>query len=174
MAVASGVPVIIVSGTIGVGKSAVASEMSEILCDRQVPHAYVDLDSLASSWPQVGPFNNVLAFRNLASVWANYREAGCERLIVARVVEHPSELDSYRRAVPGASIVVCRLVTSQETRVSRIRQREVGAGLDWHLDRTIELEEILQQASLEDFRVDNDGRPIRAVAHEVLEKAGWL
>lgn len=174
MAVSTNVPVLIVSGTIGAGKSAVAAEMSEILCDRQVPHAYVDLDSLTWSWPQVGQFNDVLAFRNLAAVWGNYRDAGCERLIVARVVECPDELDRYRQAVPGASIVVCRIVASQETRMSRIRQREIGAGLDWHMNRTVELEEILQRVSIEDFQVENDGRPISAVAYDVLEKAGWL
>jgi hypothetical protein len=174
MTASAPVPVLIVSGTIGVGKSAVASEMSEILCDRQVPHAYVDLDSLSWSWPPVGQFNNVLAFKNLAAVWANYREVGCERLIVSYVVECLDELDCYRQAVPGASITVCRLVASQATRESRIRQREIGAGLEWHLNRTVELEEILQKAALEDFQVENDGRPIHDVALEVLEKAGWL
>jgi hypothetical protein len=38
----------------------------------------------------------------------------------------------------------------------------------------VELEEILQKAALEDFQVENDGRPIHDVALEVLEKAGWL
>jgi hypothetical protein len=70
--------------------------------------------------------------------------------------------------------MVCRLVASQATRESRIRQREIGAGLEWHLNRTVELEEILHKASVEDFQVENDGRPIRDVALEVLEKAGWL
>jgi hypothetical protein len=174
MAVSTDVPVIIVSGTIGAGKSAVASEMSDILCEREVPHAYVDLDLLSWSWPPIGQFNNVLAFKNLAAVWANYREAGCERLIVSHVVECSDELDCYRQAVPGACIMVCRLVASQATRESRIRQREIGAGLEWHLNRTVELEEILHKASVEDFQVENDGRPIRDVALEVLEKAGWL
>lgn len=167
------VPLLIVTGTVGVGKTAVAAEMSEILSAQQVPHAFVDLDALSYSWPPQGRFNEELAFKNLAAVWANFCQAGAERLIVAHVIESPRDLGRYREAVPGATIVVCRLTASQETREARLRAREAGMGLAWHLRRTVVLEEILQQVSLEDFRVENDGRPLDAVAREVLERAGW-
>jgi hypothetical protein len=38
----------------------------------------------------------------------------------------------------------------------------------------VELERILDEARLEDFIVSNDDRPVREVALEVLERAGWL
>jgi hypothetical protein len=50
----------------------------------------------------------------------------------------------------------------------------VGAGLQWHLRRSEELETILEAARLEDFMVSNDGRPVREVAIEVLTRAGRL
>lgn len=168
------VPLLLVTGTVGAGKTAVAMEMSEILSAHQVPHAFVDLDALTYSWPPQGPFNDDLAFQNLAAVWANFRAAGAKRLIVAWVVESRDELRRYKEAIPGAAVTVCRLVASQATREARLRAREVGAGRDWHLARTVELEQILEEAAVEDFQVENDGQPVGVVAREVLERAGWL
>lgn len=168
------VPLLIISGTVGAGKTSVGGEVSEILAARQVPHAFLDLDALACSWPEQGRFNEDLAFRNLASVWANFRAAGAERLVVAYVVESRDDLKKYEEAVPGAKVTVCRLVASLETREARLRAREVGSGLSWHLNRTVELENLLRDAAVEDFCVENDGRPLEAVALEVLRKAGWL
>lgn len=168
------VPVLLVSGTVGVGKTAVAAEMSDILSSRKVPHAFIDRDALGHSWPPRGRFNEELAFQNLAAVWANFRAAGAERLIVACVVESQDDLRRFEAAVPGASIVLCRLTAPQKKREARLRGREVGSGLAWHLARTVELERILLDGGLEDFRVENDDRTLDAVAREVLERAGWL
>lgn len=168
------VPLLILSGTVGAGKSSVGAAISGLLKAREVPHAFVDLDALAVSWPEHGRFNEELALRNLASVWENFRSAGAQRLVIAYVVESRGDLRRYEEAVPGAEITVCRLVASQATREARLRKRETGSGLAWHLNRTAELEAILQQAAVEDFCVENDGRPLEAVALEVLQKAGWL
>ena len=94
--------------------------------------------------------------------------------MIAGVVEHAADIDDYRRAVPGSRVTVCRLTASAATRAARLRAREVGAGLDWHLRRTEELEAILDAARLEDFAVENDARPVRDVAVEVLARADWL
>jgi len=170
----SDVPLLIVTGTVGVGKTSVAAEISDILSAHEVPHAFVDLDALSNSWPRHGRFNEEIAYRNLASVWINFQQAGARRLIVSCVVESEDDLARLRETVPGASIVVCRLIASAETRKSRLRGREVGASLTWHLNRTTELEGILRQAALEDFQVQNENRPLDLVAREVLELAGWL
>ena len=64
---------------------------------------------------------------------------------------------------------------SRSTRRERIVQREHDPGWrDRFLSRTEELEEILDRDDIADFRLDNDGRPARAVATEMLEKAGWI
>jgi deoxyadenosine/deoxycytidine kinase len=82
------VPVLIITGPVGVGKTTVALEVNELLRARGVLHAVVDLDSLAWVYPTPpgDPYNNGLAFRNLAAVWANYAAAGAQRLVLARVV----------------------------------------------------------------------------------------
>ena len=168
------VPVLAISGPVGVGKSTVLVEIHDLLSAREVPHACVERHALAYSSPERGYFNEDVLAVNLASVWANFRAAGAERLVVAGVVERPEDLEVYRRAVPGARITVCRLTAAEDTRLERLRGREVGAGLDWHLARTVELERILDEVRLHDFAVSNDaGRPVREAALEVLARAGW-
>jgi hypothetical protein len=168
------VPLLALSGSVGVGKTTVLVEIHDVLSGRNVAHACIERDALAYSWPERGYFNQDAALDNLAAVWANFRAAGAGRLVVAGVVERPEDLAGYHRAVPGARITVCRLVASQATRLERLRGREHGAGLEWHLHRTVELEQVLETARLDDFTVDNEDRPVRDVALEVLARAGWL
>ena len=168
------VPVLALSGPVGVGTTSVLVEMHDILCGLSMPHACVELDALAYSWPTHGDFNREVAYRNLAAVWATFRAAGATRLAVAGVVERASDLDGYRGAIPDAAITVCRLTAPEATRLARLRERERGAGLQWHLDRTVELERILDAVRLEDFVVENGDRPLRDVAAEVLARAGWV
>jgi hypothetical protein len=168
------VPLLAISGPVGVGKSTVLVEMHDILATHEVPHACIERDALAYSWPPRGYFNEAAVLENLAALWANFRAAGAGRLAVAGVVERAADLDVYRRAVPGARITVCHLAAPEPTRIARLRGREVGAGLDWHLRRTVELERILETVQLHDFSVSNDDRPVADVAWEILVRAGWL
>ncbi len=166
-------PVLFLSGTVGVGKSAVLEEIHELLVRAKIPHACLDADALSMSWPTRGDFNEVAMLDNVASVWANARAAGATRLVIAGVVERRENRDAFRRAVPGAQLTVCQLVAPTEIRMSRLRQREQGAGREWHLQRTEELQNILDQAAAHDFAVSNDQRPLREVAREVLLRAAW-
>ena len=150
------VPLLVLSGPVGVGKTTVGYAISDILSAAEIPHAFVDRDALSSSWPPMGRFNEEIGYRNLTDVWRNFREAGATRLILSGVMETPDDVERCRSTVPGAAIVLCRLQASQATREARIRAREEGAGREWHLARTVELEEILERAGLEDFRVEND------------------
>lgn len=67
-----------------------------------------------------------------------------------------------------------RVTAPRELRRERIARREVGSLRDGHLVRSDELERTLDRVQLEDFATANDGRPIRAVAPDVLEQLGWL
>jgi hypothetical protein len=168
------VPVIALSGPVGVGKSAVLVEIHDILSELAVPHACVEMDALACLWPEQGYFNEDVALRNLRAVWSNFHAAGARRLVIAGVVERPADLAGYLRAIPGAVVQTCRLAAAEPTRLARLHSREHGAGLEWHLNRTVELERILDEARLEDFTVVNEHQPLRAVAEEVLVRAGWI
>jgi hypothetical protein len=166
-------PILILSGTVGVGKSTILNEIHAALAQARVPHACVDTDALAMSWPVRGAFNQIAVLDNLRSVWANAHAAGAERLVLAGVVESREDLDAYRRAVPGAQITVCQLVAPEEVRKSRLQQRELGAGLEWHLRRTEELRQILDDAAVHSFSVFNHGRSVQDVAYEALARAAW-
>lgn len=112
--------------------------------------------------------------RNLAAIWKNFREEGAERLVAADVIESRDELERYRQAVPGAEIVVARLQATPETLLERIKRREIGSGLDWHLQRAVELGRQMEQDRVEDFVVVTDGKSVGEVARQVLVKSGWL
>jgi len=168
------VPTLLITGTVGVGKSTVAAEISDVLAELKVPNAAVDLDALVWQWPPTSEWNSDLMFENLAALWPNYQAHGATHLILAVVLEDPTELVRYRAAVPGAEITVCRLVAPEAVRLDRLHGRmPSGPSRDWHLGRTVELEGILARLAVEDFAVQNGDRPVREVALEVLARAGW-
>ena len=175
MTVLGPVPLLIISGSMGAGKTTVLYEISDLLSEAGIAHAAIDLDCLAVVHPQRDSHSQRLAFANLAAVWPNYAAAGAERLIVARVVEDRAELDQYRAAVPGAQPIVCRLTAPLSLMHERLRIREPGMFQYQALARAAELADILERASIEDFEVDNGiGCSVGAVAREVLSLAGWL
>ncbi len=154
-------PVLIISGSMGSGKTTVLSEVSDLLAEANVAHAAIDLDWLSKMHPSRGQHGERLMFANLAAVWPLYAAAGAERLVVARVVEDRSELHQYREAVLGPEPVVCRLEASLETMQERLRAREPGMFQAQGVARSAELADILRLALAEDFTVDNDsGRAI--------------
>ena len=109
------------------------------------------------------------------ALWPNYQAHGATHLILARVPEDRAELDRYRAAVPGVEITVCRLTTPEPLRLERLREpMPPRPSRDWHLARSVELEDNLANLDCEDFQVENGNRPVRVVAFDVLVRAGWL
>ena len=45
------VPVLVITGPVGVGKSTIAAQAAWLLRQADVPHALVDLDRIEQSWP---------------------------------------------------------------------------------------------------------------------------
>jgi hypothetical protein len=173
--VTAAVPVLLITGTVGAGKSTIAYELNDALRELEIPNAMVDLDALCAHWPSSSKWNADLMFENLALLWPNYQAHGATHLVLAHVLEDRAELDRYRAAVPAADVTVVRLVTPAELRAQRLVGRmPPGASLDWHLFRTGELEAILDDAAVADLVVDNGERPVRDVAMEILQRAGWI
>lgn len=169
------VPALLITGPVGVGKTSVAETVAELLTEARVPHALVDIDRISLCYPTPADdrFNERLANRNLASIWPNYQAAGATCLILARVVESRDDVAAYQHAIPGARILVVRLRASLVTLAERVRQRERGSGLDWHLARAIELAPQMDRDRVEDLLIDTDGKDLIAVAREILERSGW-
>ena len=165
--------VIILSGSMGCGKTTVLGEASDVLSSHHIAHACVDLDAIGTV---LIPDNMaaVVTRRNLEGIYANFMSAGVSHVLLAEAVENRQELDELRSAMAGAEIVVCRLTAALATMERRLRVREPGMNQARFLARARELEAVLDAEHLEDFTVVNDNRSVTAVAQEVLERAGWL
>lgn len=166
------VPVLVVSGTVGSGKTSVGRAASLLLAERRVPHALVDLDWLETYWSPVADDAEAVLHRNLAAVWSTYRAAGCERLICCRVVEHPSVVDRLVAAVPGAAPTIVWLDASPSITEPRIRAREPGDPT-WFLDATVAIHQRVDPAAITPHVLPVAGRTPTELAHDALLAGGW-
>lgn len=171
----SSVPTLLVSGTVGAGKTALADEVAVLLNEQQIPHGLIDLDWLCQLYPAPPEdrFRDDLMFRNLSAIWPHYRDIGVDYLVLARVIEDPAELERYQLAIPEADIKVVRVTAPPELLQQRLRQREVGSFYGRAWQRSQELTQALDSAEIESTVVANDGRPIREVALEVMDILDW-
>ena len=114
----------LVTGTVGIGKSATGYAVAERAASQGRSAAFLDVDELSRLWPaSVGdPFNNDLILRNLASLVGNYAAAGAKLLVLAWVVQSTDGLRRLEEAV-GTSVVAVRLCAPASTVEARLRQR---------------------------------------------------
>ena len=162
---------LLISGPVGVGKTSVGFEVSDLLCEHGVAHTFIDLDQLRYTYPRPAGdrFGGQLGMKNLRDVWRNAVEAGSRNLIIASVIETWADVEDIRQVVPGADVVVCQLRARVETLAVRVRQREKGKGLEWHLRRSAELAEILAgEAVPMDFEVWTDEMGVGAIAQKIF------
>jgi hypothetical protein len=76
--------------------------------------------------------------------------------------------------LPDADLTVVRLSSFGATVKERLQRRDTGPVLEEHLRQAVVMAELMDRAALEDFKVANDGRPLREVATEILLRAGWV
>jgi hypothetical protein len=165
---------LIITGTMGAGKTAVLGEASDILAQRQIVHAAIDLDALGLAYlPPAVPSDGVM-YDNLRSICRNYTDLGVKRFLVARAIEDSAQLKLFRDIIPAANSVVCRLTASVEAMERRVQLRESGVSQQEYVVRVAKLNGILDRARLEDFAVTNENRSLADVALEMLVKAGWI
>ncbi|WP_248760540.1 AAA family ATPase [Pseudarthrobacter sp. SSS035] len=166
---------VFLNGTVGAGKTTVAGCIGRILRQKAVAHAIIDLDSIRQAWPAPPSdrFNHELEMVNLASLVENYADAGVEAFVLAGVIEDATEIPRYRKALGGRPLKVCRITADESVLRTRLNARHQNDpdGLLWHLNRAIELENILVKQSLDDFMVDSSDKSADVVAREVLELA---
>lgn len=170
--------VAVVTGTIGAGKSTVAALMSEILHERGIRHALIEVDWLGEVYPppdDANPYGNDLAMQMLATIWPQYLAAGITRAIVTMTLENKQELDDLIAAMDSPPATVVRLLASPETRRRRIEDREFGYLKEMFLEKTGEIEDQMNCFDLGDLVVtnDNDRSPLET-AREALKGLGWV
>lgn len=168
------VPVLLVTGPVGVGKTSVLHEADALLIAAGARHATVELQEIARCWPDSMARRRALIVReNLAALWSNYAALGASRLLLAGLVEQRSDLHFLLEAVPGAAVTVVRLDAPLSVLESRIRLREPGRP-EGELDGARWWAQHLSEARLEDHLVETDDRQVEKIAREVLRLADWL
>lgn len=101
---------LLLSGSVGTGKSTTADRVEDRLRAADVPHAVIDLDQIRRAWPTPNGdgFGFERELRNLAPLVHNYLAAGARRLVLAGVCETLRDRARYE-AILGVPLVVCRL-----------------------------------------------------------------
>lgn len=165
-------PAVVITGTVGVGKSTVMRALSEALEARGIRHAGIDQDYLRWVYPapEGDRFASRLGLRNLAAIWPNLREVGLGCVLVADVVEHPSQATQYETAMPGTTVTVVRLVVAMPLILARLEGRETGESLAWSQHRAPELHEIQDRENVGDIVIDVGQRSPGEVAEEIMRK----
>jgi hypothetical protein len=163
---------VLLTGGLGVGKSVVAIEAHALLSEHGIPNAVLDLDWLA--WAEVDPASGMsldeVLDANLAALRPTFEQAGVRHFVLARAVDGPERVERVRAAF-GAPLIAVRLTAPLEVAEARVRGRDVGAELEENLAGLGRFE----GPAGEDYElVNDDGRPVRAVAQELLDRLGWV
>jgi adenylylsulfate kinase len=165
---------VLITGTIGAGKTVIATAMGELLEARGIPSAILDLDWLG--WvhrPALEHSIDDLIASNLAAVVPNLRSVGIRHYVLARSITTIDQVDGLRRALHGASLVVVRLTASSETISRRLVDRDHGYVLDQHLAQSRQFATDQAHAGLADFELPNEKDSVRDVATALLMRLGW-
>lgn len=165
--------ILVISGSMGAGKTTVLGEASDLLSAREVVHAAFDLDAMGLLLLPESR-SRELHYSNLAMLYDNCREAGIERFLIAAAIESREALNDLARAMGNPIVTVCRLMASLDTMANRLRIREVGIRRREYAARSRVLSTILDAAGVEDFQIANDRQSVTAVAEEMLVQAKWI
>jgi predicted kinase len=163
---------LVLTGSMGAGKSTILAEISDLLAARDIVHAAIDADTLSVAHPPRGTMR--IMDTNLAAVIANYAAAGIDRFIVAEALETRASLNGLIQIAGASDAITCRLRAPVRLMRDRVRTREQGILTDAYVARVEVLERLLDHASVEDFSVSTDGRTVTDVAFQVLQRAGWV
>lgn len=175
MSESADVRAVLLTGTIGSGKTALAIELGDVLGATGAGVAVMDLDWLGWFHPPAGsrvrPTD--LIVRNLAAIWPNLRAEGARYLVLARMVQEAAEIDAIKGALPDATLTVVRVIAPPAVIEARLRKRDTGAELAGHLDEFAGLDGALDELQIDDLRIANEDAPIRYVAAELLGRLRW-
>lgn len=177
MRTGGGAEVLLIGGRSGVGKSSVGWEVAARLRAADIGHALIEGDLLDAVHPapRGDPHRSRITERNLAAIWANYRELGCGRLVctnTASVLADEEQL--FVRALDGPRIIRVLLTATDATAERRLTARERGSELGQQLRRSAFMAHRLDEhAAPGTHRIATDDREVGDIAAEVVGVTGW-
>lgn len=163
---------LLIGGRPGVGKSTVAFALHDLLAERDIRHAVIEGDALDLAHPE--PWEHKLAEKNLAAIWANYRELGYRNLILTNTVSI-LEAEKMAAAMGDDPLVTAVLLeASDETTGDQLSRREYGDSLSDHIERSTRMAAFLDKKTpAEAHRVPTDGRTPQDLAAVIADLVGW-
>ncbi|MFD4628854.1 hypothetical protein ACFVYR_02985 [Streptomyces sp. NPDC058284] len=169
---------LLIGGRSGVGKSSVGWEVAARLRAADIGHALIEGDLLDAVHPAPpgDPQRSGITERNLAAIWANYRELGCRRLVYTNTAGVlPSEEHLFTKSLDGPRLIRVLLTATDTTAERRLRARELGSELDQQLHRSALMSRHLDEHVPPDtHRIPTDDRDLGDIAADVLRATGWL
>jgi len=165
---------LLITGTIGVGKTVAAIEVGERLQERGIAAAVIDLDWLCwlcSPVEDDDQIGRVLGV-NLAAVIPGFLEAGVSRFVLARAVRDRSDLDPVREGLGDVPLHTLRLEADPAVIATRLAARHQGDALVAHIVESAVFTDRLDAMTF-DSTVRTDGLDVAATAHAILDAAGW-
>lgn len=176
----SRVPLVLLTGPVGVGKSTVADALSDRLTEQGLAHWLMDLDRLTDIAPRApgDPFAGGPMRASVHAVWRVMRSAGARAAVFPRVFESSAEVQELAREIPGAELWMVRLRASAPVLTGRIAARERGESLRWHRERAQQLAGIMDRVNLGDLAIDTDEKTPETIAEQIWrgfhQRYGWL
>jgi adenylylsulfate kinase-like enzyme len=184
-------PILWLCGATGVGKSAAGFDLYlRHVLGRNISGAFVDLDQIGFFRPTRADtrVDHLMRARILTAMWQTFRAAGAQCLTMVGPAEDDTAIETYGRALPAATITVCRLHAGRDELIRRITLRGQGAG--WaqpgdplkgqpaaHLssvaDRAAAGAHALERSAIGHVRIDTDARTAAEVADAISAATGW-
>lgn len=163
--------VLLLTGGLGAGKTAVAIEVGEILSGLGTPVSVVDLDQLCWTAPAAwsGMAVDDVLTGSLAAILPVHAAAGVQHLVLPRLVRTEAEVEQIRRTVEPTSLLVVELTAPAAVRADRLRGRDSGRTLAEHVD---EVADLIPEDGVAAHRVATEGRTVEDVADAVVHLWG--
>ena len=181
------VPLLLLCGAPGTGKSSVAWETYWSLMREGVPVAHIDLDGIGYGPPgHCGSFD--LKFANVAALWQVYSDTGASALVVSGLRRLQSDVLACAAAVPGSTVTAVVLtVTADEQRERILTRANTRYGLERGGGSSAQTPEALERVvtsagqQLEDeadeitnaLVLDTTGVPVVELARQLLRATAW-
>jgi KaiC/GvpD/RAD55 family RecA-like ATPase len=181
------VPLLLLCGAPGAGKSSVGWEVYWLLVREGMPAAHVDLDGIGYGPPShAGSFD--MKFRNVAAVWRSYSDAGASAFVVSGLRALQEDVLACAAAVPGSvPTPVVLTVTAEEQRERILGRAKTRYGVERGGGSSVQTPEALDRfvavaRQALDEEVDEIpgalvlptvGVPVVEIARQLLRATGW-
>ena len=157
---------VLLTGPPGVGKTSVLTALVDALTGHDVPHAAIELETLAWTHPAL---SDERWLQYVKTTCALYREAGHQLLLVAETLESDDAADRLHDALGADESFLVRLEAQPATSIGRLieRQPESWSGVADLVEHTQELALTMPALSGVDLVLSTEGWRPEAVADRI-------